>query len=200
MGVVLTLVVSATAQERNTLNINDLEATPKETVEQLWNLATRGELLTIRGWTRASQFFTKPVAAPGNRAILIMSNNYGVVGVSVEGQSAKVQMAYCKLGQLDSQLRFTPAPPTDAYETAEEYHLVASHRHIIMFAPDGKTKLEDKEIPESIIWQIEGSQQWPPWTTVNTAIRYVLEQKAKTTDPTVKKNADRTLEEMLALH
>ena len=48
--------------------------------------------------------------------------------------------------------------------------------------------------------RIEGSPLWPPWTTVNTAIRYVLEQKAKATDAAVKKNADETIEAMLALH
>jgi hypothetical protein len=203
---VIALVLGLTAftvggQERNNQpNINDLELTPKEVVEQLWNMATRGDLLTKAGWIRASQFFTTPVAPPAHHVVLVMSNRYGVVGVSIEGNSAKVQLAYDKVGQLDSQLRFTSAPPTNACETAEEYHLVTTHRHIVTYASDGKTKVEDKEIPESIIWQIEGATSWPPWTTVNAAIRYVLEQKARATDPVVKKNADHTIEQLLALH
>jgi len=180
-------------------NINDREATPKEIVEQLWSMATRGDLLNLTGWTQASGLFTQPVPPPGNKVVLVMSNHYGVVQVSIKENSANVSMACTKLGQLDSELRFTPAPATNVYQTGLGYHLVTGHRHIIMYDHDGKTKLQDKEIPESIIWQIEGSQG-QPWTTVNTAIRYVLEQKAKATDPAVKQNADRTLAKLMALH
>jgi hypothetical protein len=166
------------------------ESTPKDTVEQLWSVATRGDLLTVTGWARASSLFTRPTASPGNAAILVVSNIYGVKRVSVEGKSAKVQVECGKLGLLDSQLRFTREPPTDAYETDEEYHLVSSTKYPVAHGPDGKTQ----------VWQIEGSPLWPPWTTVNTAIRYVLEQKVKATDPVVKKNADHTIEQLLALH
>jgi hypothetical protein len=192
---------TVSGQEHNKKpTINDLELTPKEVVEQLWSMATRGDLLTKAGWIHASQFFTTPAAPPGNGAVLVVSNMYGVVGVSIEGNSAKVQMAYDRVGQVDSQLRFTPAAPTKAYQTAEEYQLITTHRHIVFYAADGKTKVEDREIPESIIWQIEGATSWPPWTTVNTAIRYVLEQRAKTTDPLVRKNADETIQKLLAFH
>lgn len=191
-------VFTVSGQEHNKKpTINDLELTPKEVVEQLWSMATRGDLLSKAGWIRASQFFTTPVAPPGNGVVLVTSNMYGVVSVSIEGNSAKVQMVYDKVGQLDSQLRFTPAAPT---ETAEEYHLITTHRHIVFYASDGKTKIEDREIPESVIWQIEGATSWPPWTTVNTAIRYVLEQRAKTTDPLIRKNADETIQKLLTFH
>jgi hypothetical protein len=191
-------VTTLRAQEAKP-NINDFERSPKEIVEQLWTMATRGDLLTSEGWNRACQLFTKPVLSPENKSILIMSNDYAVARASIEGNTAKVWMQFTKLGQIDSQLRFIPAPPTNAYATAVQYDLVASHRHMVMYGLDGKTKLQDKEIPESVIWQIDGSQG-QPWTTVNTAIRYVLEQKAKTTSALVKKNADLTLKELLTLH
>lgn len=60
-----------------------------------------------------------------------------------------------------------------------------------MFGPDGKTVLKQMVGPQ-LEWQISGAQP-PPWTTVNTAIRYVLEKRGETTDPVVKKNADMTL-------
>ncbi|HTZ48758.1 MAG TPA: hypothetical protein VMH20_14275 [Verrucomicrobiae bacterium] len=194
--------INASGQEHsNKPSINDIELTPKEVVEQLWSMATRGDLLTQAGWIHASQFFTTPAASPGNGTVLVVSNEYGIVAVSIEGNSAKVQMAYDKVGQLDSQLRFTRATtPANIYQTAEEYHLITTHRHIAFYASDGKTKVEDRVIPESIIWQIKGATSWPPWTTVNTAIRYVLEQKAKTKDPLVRKNADETIQKLLALH
>jgi hypothetical protein len=202
VGLLIGLAVCpVVAQECNKPNINNLELTPKEVVEQLWNKATAGDLLTSKGWIRASQYFSTSAIPPGNQVIVVMSNTYGVVSVSVEGKSAEVQIAYYKLGELDSQLRFTPAPkpPPDVYQTSEEYHLAAIHRHIVTYTSDGKT-LSDKEIPESVVWQIEGSLSGPPWTTVNTAIRYVLEQKVKATDPVVRKNSDDTLQKLLALN
>jgi hypothetical protein len=39
-----------------------------------------------------------------------------------------------------------------------------------------------------------------PWTTVNTAIRYVPEMRTKTADPGIEKNADQTLAELMKLH
>jgi hypothetical protein len=45
-------------------------------------------------------------------------------------------------------------------------------------------------------WQIEGPQG-APWTTVNTAIRYVLEMRAKAKDPQIKRNADDTIGQLL---
>ena len=169
-------------------------STPQESVEQLWSAATRGDLLTTSGRARASSLFTRPTASPGNGGILVLSNIYYVTWVSVEGKSAKVQVAYGKLGHIDSRLRFTREPPTTAYETDEEYHLTSSLKYSATL-PDGRPNL-----PETVVWRIEGSPLWPPWTTVNTAIRYVLEQKAKTTDATVRKNADETIAALLALH
>jgi hypothetical protein len=172
--------------------------TPKETVERLWNAAARGDLLTSGGWARASSVFTKPTASPGNGVVVVVSNTYGVTWVSVEGKSAKVKMEFAALGRINSRLRFTREPPTDAYETDEEYHLIASPKYSTTL-PDGT--------PEYVVWRIEGSPEAPgirpggsTWTTVNTAIRYVLEQKAKTTDAAVKTNADETVKALLALH
>ena len=48
-------------------------------------------------------------------------------------------------------------------------------------------------------WQIEKTPALA-WTTVNTAIRYVLEMRIKTNDPSIKKNADETLEKLLKRH
>jgi len=169
------------------------ESTPKETVEQLWSAAVRGDLLTTSGWTRASSVFTKPTASPGNDVILVVSNIYGVTWVSVEGESAKVQVECGNLGRIDSRLRFTREPPTKAYATAWEYHLISSPKYSVTL-PDGRPN------PSNIVvWRIDGSPPRPPWTTVNTAIRYVLEQKAKTTDAAVKVNADETIKALLAL-
>lgn len=138
-----------------TPNINDLESTPREFVEQLWSMATQGELLTTPGWTRASRFFTKPMPPPGSKIVVVLSNYYGIMHSSVKDNSAEVEVEFEKLGQIDSDLRFVIAPPAKAYKTFVQYHLVAGHRYMLMYGLDGKTLIQDKEILESRIWQIK---------------------------------------------
>lgn len=61
-------------------------------------------------------------------------------------------------------------------------------------APASKTDKEAKA--NSSEWLIDGSQGLFPnlrWTTINAAIRYVLETRARTSDPVIKQNAERTL-------
>jgi hypothetical protein len=48
-------------------------------------------------------------------------------------------------------------------------------------------------------WQIQEPAD-PPWTMVNTAIRYVLEKRKKAIDPAIRKNTDETLRRLLKLH
>jgi hypothetical protein len=54
---------------------------PSDVVDEIWLLATQGELLTPDGWQRAGGFFTKPTPYPGNKVIQIMSNYWGPASV-----------------------------------------------------------------------------------------------------------------------
>jgi len=76
------------------------------------------------------------------------------------------------------------------------YHLVGVPAYSTMYSSDGKVS---KKPVGARFWQIQGPPG-APWTTVNTAIRYVLEMRAKTADPVIKKNADQTLAELMKLH
>jgi hypothetical protein len=38
------------------------------------------------------------------------------------------------------------------------------------------------------------------WTTVNGAIRYILEMRERTADPALKANAEKTLDTLMQLH
>jgi hypothetical protein len=49
-----------------------------------------------------------------------------------------------------------------------------------------------KESTGPLNWEIEGPQTWR-WSTVETALRYVTEMSAKSTDPAVKQNAEKTI-------
>lgn len=173
-------------------------ASPREVVERLWAMAMRGELLTQEGWNRASGFFTIPQPRPNNARILVVSNYYRINSDQRSATTADVQMEYVNCGQIDRQLRYSPPPKTQAYKTSFGYRLISVPTYINMYGADGKTLVEKKPTGATA-WQIEGPPPLP-WTTVNTAIRYVLEMRDKATDPVAKKNADATMAKLRTLH
>lgn len=108
-------------------------------------------------------------------------------------------MEYTDLGQIDSKLRYTEPKKAKAYKTSFEYRLSLIAGRLVNYGPDGKTIVSEKEVPDYKVWRIIGPPE-KPWTTVNTAIRYVLEQRQKTTDSEVSRNADQTIAKLLKLH
>lgn len=174
---------------------------PKEIVEQMWTLATEGELLTPEGWNRYSGLFLHPDRPPGNKVVRVVSNYWGVQGVLTKGSDMEVAMDYAEAGQIDSELRYTQPPPLPPpfVKRGLIYHFVLAPTHWTMVISDGKAVPGKEERTGPMDWFITGSPGLP-WTTVNTAIRYVLEMRQKSTDPVVKKNADQTLATLLKLH
>jgi hypothetical protein len=183
---------------------SDPAPSPKTVVEQLWMKATQGDLLTPEGWDKAAKsLFVDPKPTPGNKVIQIISNEWGLPGEEINGDKAKVYMGYEDAGQIDSTLRYTPPKSANWIKTGMSYQLILVPTYAIFYAPDGRTVIEKK--PTGChAWQIQNpsgpSVQGSPWTTVNTAIRYVLEMRAKTNDPSIKKNVDETLEKLLKRH
>jgi hypothetical protein len=101
--------------------------------------------------------------------------------------------------EVDASLRYTPPPKTEFYKTAVVYHLILAPTHWTMFKADGKviTGTEERTGPDE--WQIQ-EPAGLPWTTVNTAVRYVLERRERSKDQVIRKNADETLSRLLKLH
>jgi hypothetical protein len=159
------------------------EIPPQEVVEALWKMAVQGQFLTRKGFDGARRILPKSIPLNGDSTILVVPNYYGVNAVTTTGTTAIVDMEYTDVGQIDSKLRYSAPRSSNAHKTSLRYHLVG-------FSPGG--------IGPRQVWQIEDSPE--PWTTVNTAIRYVLETREETADPTVKKNADETFSRLLKLH
>jgi hypothetical protein len=174
-------------------------SSPTEVVDQLWRKATAGELLTRQGWNGTSRFFVQDAPFPGDGIVRIVSNYWGIEHSSVNDKTAEVDGEYWDAGRIDSSLRYSEAPQTPFYKTNLVFHLVFSPTHLAMFKSDGKTITGKEDRPGPMEWQIKDAPG-VPWTTINTAIRYVLEMRGKTSDPVVMKNADRTLAKLLLLH
>ena len=91
----------------------------------------------------------------------------------------------------------TVPPPKGPYmKTGVTYHLKLVAGYNLTHSQDGTVS---KKPSGTRGWQIDDSRGIP-WTTVNTAVRYVLEMRDNTANPTIKKNADETLAKLLKLH
>jgi hypothetical protein len=162
-----------------------------EVVENVWHIASQGGLLTTNGWQRASGSFTKPTPIAPTVAFTVMSNSYGVSHAEMKEGKVEVLIESEELGRIDPQLRFVATPAThnpDFYL----YRLVFGPTPVRMYGPDGKTLIEEKMTGPNR-WRIEGSLGYR-WTTVNTAIRYIMDTRDKSTDPLLRANAEKTLE------
>lgn len=177
------------------------EDSARDMVNQLWDMAASGRLLNREGWEYASRYyFSKPTSWSSDGSIQVVSDDWNVnydscSGDMVLGKKLGADEVFVKVvshwgrkpGLIDAQLRFTLPPPSPAYETATGYHLVLTTLHIYT-TPDNPKQ-----------WMIQGSPP-PPFATVTAAIRYVMEKRAETKDPVVRKNADETLAKLLRLH
>ncbi len=130
-----------------------------------------------------------------------MSNRWGPAGEqSSDDGKILVFVGFWNYGTIDSALRFVPAPRTDIPQLGTIYHLVPVPKYDFMYATDGKTLLDQtKRLTGKCMWQIQG-KPGTPWTTVNTAIRYVLDERDKTRNDAIRNNADRTLIALRRLH
>jgi len=147
----------------------------------------------------SSRLFVQHDPFPTNGAVRIVSNGWGVDHSAVSNDTAEVDMEYADAGTIDASLSYSPPPRSEAYKTALVFHLVLAPTHWTMFRTDGKAITSKEERTGPTEWQIE-EPAGLPWTTVNTAIRYVLEMRDKSTDPVIERNADDTLAKLLKLH
>jgi hypothetical protein len=163
-----------------------------EVVENLWNFASTGRLLNSESWTQASSgYFTKPSNAAGASSVRVVSNRYGISSVSREGDKVEITVQSEELGRIDSELRFIPTPSSNGNPDFYVYRLLFGPTPLRWYGPDGKTLVKETMTGPNR-WRIEGSLGYR-WTTLNTAIRYVLDERDKSKDPVITKNAEETL-------
>ena len=197
------------------------EEAPRKVVEELWEKAAEGDLLTPEGRLGLRHFFAEglaedyklgeaprqPESLPWDGTVQVFTDHWSAEFNSRISDTEVIVVVYMigghEPGLIDQRLRYTPPKPTNEYKSGLGYRLVLTPNFIANYGLDEKTKqlklAEKKEVPGSTKWMIEGPPA-PPFATVTAAIRYVLEMSRKTTDPVVKKNADETLTELLKRH
>lgn len=197
MAAVLMVILSLGAKLVPQSMGKDLPRTPpKETIDQMWKRATAGEFLPPNGWAMYSGYFLHPLPADHKKIIRIVSNSWGVFTAYTNGTDAQVSVGCAAIGTIDAALKFTPAPPNPYAKAVCVFNLVLAptRSEIYMAGSNGRTAEQQHQGPPA--WQIVDAQG-PAFTTVNTAIRYVLQTEKATENPAIKKNAEKALSILL---
>lgn len=116
----------------------------------------------------------------------IITSDYSVDDMSIQGAEAKIFFGFIPYGQIDSALRWHPPDPR-IMKYAEMFRLVLSDKRWETMV-DGKTMVRPVNPAQWLI-----TDPVPLYLSKETAIRYVKTMRAKATDPAVQKNADATL-------
>jgi len=158
-------------------------------VRQYETFIADGAFLTPEGWKEASRIFGRSSPYPKDGEVLLTSQA-GLIGENwVRGDRAEVERKWTDFrGTIDSGLRYKPAMPTiEVIPAIYDYSLVFTNKHVDM-EETGTTR----EVFGTWEWKIEGPQS-ERWATVEKAIIYVKGMRDKSNDPTVKKNANKTI-------
>lgn len=180
---------------------------PRNRVQQLMRWERAGALLDQRGRLNASGFFLRSNdMSPKHPVVIVISHDYSLDDLSIQGDRAQVYFGFDEIGRIDSSLHWIPPDPR-VMKYATIFDLVLSSKRWEK-RPDGATVVRNLNPGQ---WLIEGSgsltreslfgDEGPSiqWLWVEAAIRYVKGIRDETKDPVIKREAQATLEKLLKL-
>jgi hypothetical protein len=189
-------IISTFASRNLTAQFAPADAkSPKAVVASFVEVETEGGRLTPEGWRKASAFFVRSSPFTPDTTIVVIEKSYSVWDpMVIPPNTTSVTVEIRPLGQIDSILRYT-APTRRFYKTSRHFNLVQTdHRWEV-----GAKGEPSKKVTVPMQWLIDGPND-TLMLDVATAIRYVTDRRDKTSDPTVKSNADKTLASLAKLH
>jgi hypothetical protein len=166
--------------------------TPTEAVVQKYlKLIVQGALLTPQGWKTAGELFTEAKPYPANGTIYLWSPGY-VGDWSIKGDTAQVATKWAdEEGSIDSSLRYIPPPKVYIIGHVYQLQLLGPHQSAAGGTPSEKPAGDAS-------WKIKG-----PLTlrtaSVEQAIVYLQKKRDATTDPSIRKNAEKTIATLKAI-
>ncbi len=173
----------------------DQGKSPRDVVNDFVRMDLEGSRLSPQGWRKAAHFFVRSGSPPENTSILVVSDNYELKEDVLSTTHAQVDLNFDYLyGRLDSTLHFQQEQGGPSNGSVIKSGLSARFK---LAYTDKYWELESddqtlKEVTAAPEWRIEDFQTFL-FIDLRTAIRYVTEMGDKTTNPTIKKNADATL-------
>ena len=154
-------------------------SSPAETVTQSFvKLDTLGARLTPESRRSAATLFESPDTDRSTLLVSVIGSHYGFSKLSQDAHDARFYFGYEVLGKLDDSLRFTPSRSAVEIRSFKKFRVVVGKKN---------------SNSETIEWRIVGSQPRGSFITPEAAIRYVTQMRDRTTDGTLKHNADKTI-------
>jgi hypothetical protein len=150
-------------------------------IEPYEKYATDGSLLSLDGWARASKLFEQSNTYPADGVILLISAPAIIGETERNGDRAKVETKWGDyFGEIDSHLQYKPSPVRGAILLgADSFSLVFVHRRT-------------GAVEDSGDWLIEGPLRTRS-ADIPHALRYVERMRDQSNDPTIRRNADKTI-------
>lgn len=170
------------------------QCAPAQSVQELWRSATSGSTLNPQDWRNVQKgHFSQESAWPSDGAIRIFSNEWTIVSCKSDGHKAEVVVTTAEAGLLNDSLKFIPSQQ-GLFTVQKRYNLVLAPTHWYTRKPDLTI---DREMTGPARWQVEGAET--PWTTINSAIKYILAKSLTSRDPVFKQNAGEALEKLAGI-
>lgn len=160
---------------------------PEQVVDQYFANMKEGSIFTREGWRKTAALFERSSATPLTQVVHVLPNVSKFLqpasGLQRRGNRVMVDCGAGELGTVDSLLRFRRAPDHMLHACP----LVLTDTHWLI-GPDRTTKA----INGPLEWRMEGSLT-ERFATVDATIVYVAQMRDKASDPTIKRNAQRTV-------
>jgi hypothetical protein len=162
----------------------------RDVLERFCELDAQGDQLNPEGRQEIVALFVTPGAPRLDKIIVV--RDFVVSHPAFETGRAEFYVEYVQLGQISVSLaRFSRLPPL---KVRAGFDLLPSDKPDEV-GPDGK----GTHVVGPTGWRIEGSPR-EPHLTVDAAIRYAAELRAKTPDVAIRKNAEKTIAALKRLH
>lgn len=157
---------------------------PLQLAEHFWRQEVQGKRLTASGHGEISDLFVRTASYRKNRSVFVISNDSPVKIMKRHGERLDYVAEYWRLGQIDSKLRFKPAPTTSGG--------VRIGAWLTRFRLIRVTKAEYGTAREKCCWRIEEEPEEIS-LEVRSAIKYVNEALRQSNDSAIRQNAAKTL-------
>lgn len=169
---------------------------PLQVFQRFFELESTGKGLSPDGWRELADFFVETPKPKWHKIHIVDVVDVGEA--LIEGDTAEIGVRANSLGDLDSSLRLSGAPPCPPSPVSACYGDTGGFGYTFLLSEkpwDGT----GKESTGPLAWRIYNFDPEEQRITLDTAIRYVKEMRDKTNDPVVRKNADKTLATLMKL-
>jgi hypothetical protein len=160
-------------------------------VKQGEDIVAKGLLLTPDGWKQSAKLWSSASPYPQNGEIVVESFSAMIVEDWVKDKRAQVSTKWDDFyGTIDSSLRYKPGLPN--------HESTMMGQSITLVCIDSKKNDNDRDQSNAANegcageWKLEGPLLNRA-ANIPMAIKYITVMRDKSTDPVVRKNADRTI-------